>query len=91
MPDGYENHYYYQLLYKTESNAFEIWEDSNKIEHIPGEFGVTFVAHSLTPGITYTFKQAIYRTHRAETQKGSTDSRTVTVNTLPCEYVFKII
>ena len=84
VPAGYENHYYYQLLYKTKSNTFEIWEDSEIVYHVVKTSNpplVTLTATSLAPDTTYTFKCAIYRTHRGNSEKGTVDSKQITLTT----------
>ena len=84
VPAGYENHYYYQLLYKTPSNTFEIWEDSDKVDHVVPTSNphlVTLTATNLAPGTSYTFKCAIYRTHRGQSKKGTVDSKQITLTT----------
>ena len=84
MPAGYENHYYYQLLYKNQSNTFEIWEDSEIVYHVVKTSDpplVTLTATNLAPDTSYTFKCAIYRTHRGNSEKGTIDSKQITLTT----------
>ena len=85
VPAGYESHYYYQLLYKTQSDiSFEIWEDSDIVFHVFKSSILPLVAltaTNLTPGTTYTFKCAIYRTHRGNSEKGIVDSKQITLTT----------
>ena len=84
VPSGYENHYYYQLLYKTQSETFEIWEGSEIVDHVVPTSNpqlVTLTATNLAPGTSYTFKCVIYRTHRGNSEKGTLDSKQITLTT----------
>ena len=87
VPPGCENHYFYQLLYKTPYGTFEILSASDSVYHMVTGKGeqwngkpiVTITARNLSLRAEYTFKYQTYRTHRDVCEKGPTDD-VMTIN-----------
>ena len=86
IPEGYSNHYFYRLLSKHGS-FFEVLQDSHPVHHDASQRYINLTARSLSPNTSYTLKIAIYRTHRGEIQKGTSDSNEITLKTRPGKQV----